>query len=191
LFGRIFPDGRTAEERDELGRIMRSVNSNNPGLLNEMVPSPRQQALFTQSRNSLPMRAAGVLNCSGPIVNRNMQIFGAKLSFALHYARTGRIIPLTGGVAVRWYSNYDAVNGEIPTSVYEMLGPPHTLQQGKWHAGDQFSYAYAVAKDTEMAAYFSVFRQSFAMLSWVSHTIDAFADVEDLKVHRPGTFFTA
>jgi hypothetical protein len=141
LFGRIFPDGRTAEERDELQRIMRAVNSNNPGLLEEMIPSRRQKALFTQSINLLPLRAPSVLNCSGPMVNRSMQIFGAKLGFALHYARTGRIIPLTGGVAVRWYSNYDAVTGEIPANIYDMLGPPRTLRQGQWHAGDQFSLA--------------------------------------------------
>jgi hypothetical protein len=191
LFGRIFPDGRTAEERDELQRIMRSVNSNNPGLLEEMIPSRRQEALFTESMDLLPLTAAGVLNCSGPMVNRSMQIFGAKLGFALHYARTGRIIPLTGGVAVRWYSNYDAATGEIPANIYAMLGPPETLQQGKWHVGDQFSYAYAVAANSEMAAYFSVFRKSFAVLSWVSHTVDGFAEVEDIRVHRPGTFFMA
>lgn len=72
-----------------------------------------------------------------------------------------------------------------------MLGPPKTLQQGKWHAGDQFSYAYAAAEDFEMAAYFSVFRESFAVLSWVSHTVDGFAEVEDIGIHRPGTFLMA
>jgi len=191
LFGRIFPDGRTVEERDELQQIMRAVKNNNPGLLEEMMPSREQQALFAQSSSLLPPMAAGVLNCSGPLVNRSMQIVGAKLGFALHYTTAGRIVPPAGGVAVRWYSNYDAATGEIPANIYDMLGPRKTLQQGKWHAGDQFSYAYAVAADSEMAAYFSVFRESFAVLSWVSHTVDGLAEVEDITIHRPGTFFTA
>ena len=158
-FGRIFSDGRTVEECDELRKIMRSIKNNNPGLLEEMMPSREQESLFAQSSSSLPPTAAGVLNCSGRLVKRSMQIFGAKLGFALHYSTTGRIVPLAGGVAVRWYSNYDAVTGKIPADIYDMLGSPQTLQQGKWHAGDQFSYAYAVAERTEMAAYFSVFRR--------------------------------
>jgi hypothetical protein len=100
-FGRIFSDGRTVEERDELRQIVRSNKNNNPGLLEEMMPSREQEALFAQSSSSLPATAAGVLNCSGPLVNRSMQIFGAKLGFALHYSTTGRIVPLAGGVAVR------------------------------------------------------------------------------------------
>jgi hypothetical protein len=128
LFGRIFPDGRSVEERDELQQIMRSVRNNNPGLLEEMMPSREQEALFAWSSSLLPPTAAGVLNCSGPLVNRSIQIFGAKLGFALHYATMGRIVPLAGGAAVRWYSNYDTVTGKIPADIYKLLGPPQTLQ---------------------------------------------------------------
>jgi hypothetical protein len=131
LFGRIFPDGRTVKKRDELQQIMRSVKNNNPGLLEEMMPFREQQALFAQSSSLLPLTAAGVLNCSGPLVNRSMQILGAKLGFALHYTTTGRIVPIAGGVAVRWYSNYDTVTGKIPAEIYDMLGSPQTLRQGK------------------------------------------------------------
>lgn len=59
LFGRIFPDGRTAEERDELQRIMRSVNSNNPGLLEEMMPSRRQEALFCPIDEPATIKGSG------------------------------------------------------------------------------------------------------------------------------------
>jgi hypothetical protein len=190
-FGRIFSDARTVEECDELQQIMRSVKNNNPGLIEEMMPSPDQEALFAQSSSSLPPTAAGVLKCSGPLVNKSMQIFGAKLGFALHYTTTGHIVPVAGGVVVRWYSDYDAFTGKIPADIYDMLGSPQTLQQGKWQAGDQFSYAYAVAESTETAAYFSVFRQSFAVLSWVSHAVDGLAKRGDTKVHRPSTFFRA
>jgi hypothetical protein len=141
MLGRIYPDGPTEAEREEVQRIMRSVKNNCPGLLEEMMPSQRQKQRFAQSRHSLPVHAAGALNCSGPLVNRSVQIFGAKRGFALHYATTGRIVPPEGGVAVRWYSNYDAMIGEIPAKLFEILGLPRTLKQGEWSVRDQFKYA--------------------------------------------------
>ena len=188
LLGRIYPDGATQSEREEMQRIMRAVRNNNPGLLEEMMPSPRQERRFAQSGSSLPIDAAGVLNCSGPLLNRSIQAFGAKLGLALHYANTGLVIPAAGGVAVRWYSNYDDLTGGIPRDLFQILGRRETLKQGRWNASEQFSYAYAITENAEMAAYFSTFRKSFAVVSWVSADISGFAGVDNIHVHRPGQF---
>ena len=188
MFGRIYPDGPTETEQEEVQRIILSVSNNNPGLLEEMMPSPSQGERFARSKGSLPVGAAGVLNCSVPLVNRSIQVFGAKLGFALHYTTMRRIISPTGGVVVRWFSNYDAATDGIPADLFELLGPPQTLTQGKWSAGDQFKYAFAVAQNVKSAAYFSTFRQSFAVLSWISEDADDFALVKVDQVHRPGKF---
>jgi len=187
MLGRLYPDGPTQAEREEMGRIMDAVNRNIPGLLQEMMPSTRQQARFDSTRIDMP-GARGPLNCSGPLLNRSIQTFGAKLGFALHYAETGHIIPPTGGVAVRWFSNFDAVTGDIPPGVFEILGPDRTLEQGKWSVGDQFNYATAVAADANMAVYFSMFRMSFAVLSWVNEDRSEFKDVAKIQVFLPGGF---
>ena len=168
---------------------MRAVSNNVPALLEEMMPSAKQQARFTRVGVRVP-DVGGVLNCSGPLLNRSIHIFGAKLGFALHYAVTGRIIPPEGGVAVRWFSNFDAVTGGIPPEAIRVLGSPHTLRQGKWEVEEQFDYAFAVTEDAMMAAYFSTFRKSFAVLSWVSDDEARFRDIADVQVLRPGMFWS-
>lgn len=187
MLGRIYPDGPTEVEREEMRRIMDAVNTNVPGLLEEMIASFRQQERFVRANITLP-GVGGVLNVSGPLLNRSIQAFGAKLGFALHYAMTGAIVPRAGGVAVRWFSNFERLTGEIPADLFRILGQPQTLRQGKWGAGDQFSYAFAISENSEMAAYFSTFRKSFAVLSWVSEDVAAFASSANVKVHRPGQF---
>ncbi len=187
MLGRIYPDGPTEAERGEMRQIMHAVSSNIPGLLEEMWPSRQQKTRFAREQIDFP-GVAGVLNCSGPLLNRSIQNFGAKLGFALHYSTTGRTVPPPGGVAVRWYSNYDAMTDGIPPPLFRLLGEPQTLKQGKWAAGDQFNYAFAVAEGEKTAIYFSTFRLSFAVLSWVSEDLARFEDIEDIEVHRTGCF---
>jgi hypothetical protein len=66
-----------------------------------------------------------------------------------------------------------------------ILGPPETLRQGKWHAADQFEYAYAHAEDADMAIYFSTFRRSFAVASFVTDDIAKFDGLKNAQFHRP------
>jgi hypothetical protein len=188
MLGRIYPVGPTEAEREEVRRILHSVSNNNPGLIEEMIPSLSQLHRFAQSGTSLRFDGAGPLNVSGPLVNRSVQIYGAKLGFALHYTTTGRIIPPGGGVAVRWYSNDDAVTGEIPLELLKILGPPQTLKQGKWSADNQFNYAFAIAEDGKMATYYSTFRRSFAVISLVSEDLADSILVAHDQLHRPGQF---
>lgn len=67
-----------------------------------------------------------------------MTRFGAKLALALHYEFTGNIVPLSGGVLVRWFSNHDAIAGGIPPSLFDVLREPMTLRQGTWSVPEQF-----------------------------------------------------
>ncbi|MEE8393721.1 MAG: hypothetical protein V3R66_05200 [Rhodospirillales bacterium] len=187
MLGRIYPDGPTHADRDEVGKIMHAVDRNAPGLIEEMMPSIRQEHRFMRSKPSLPKDVAGVFNCGGPLLNRSIQSFGAKLGLALYYATTdGLIVPLEGGVAVQWYSNFAAATEGIPDSIFQLLGPPKTLTQGKWGVGEQFSYAFAIAENAKMAAYFATFRGSFAVVSWVCQDASGFDVVDDIVVHRPG-----
>jgi hypothetical protein len=178
LLGRIQLAEPTKAELDELRRIWRAVHNNNPDLLREMTPSKAEEQ----------HSATNFLKCAGPLVSKSMQIFGAKLGFALHYKETGRIIPPEGGIGVRWYSNYEEATGELPLDVLDLLGPSQTLRQGRWEVTDQFSYAFAIAKTCDGAAYFSRFRRAFSVLSWINEDACRFASIESIEIHRPGEF---
>jgi hypothetical protein len=129
LLSRVAPDARDEEERAELKKLLRGVSNNVPGLLEEMDLDARDQVA---ARNRLPKPAdGGFLKTNGPLVSAHMQTFATKLGFALYYEVTGSIVPMDGGVAARWFSNVDRLDGTFPQSVFDYLLPPQTLKAGQ------------------------------------------------------------
>lgn len=189
MLGRFYPDATTAEEQQEVHEIFRAIGNNNPGLFEELQPSQRQVQRLASATNDLPRGVGGALNCQGPLLNRSIALFGGKLGFALHYVVAGRIVANDGGIAVKWYTNFDRITGRIPGELFRILGSPETLRQGRWHVSNQFEYAYAVAETGRMAAYFSTFRQSFAVLSWVSEDAADLDGANPADICRPGFRF--
>jgi len=61
-----------------------------------------------------------------------MQTFASKLGFAFYYGLTRSIIPPSGGVVARWFSNVDRLEGSFPQTIFDVLLPPQTLKQGKF-----------------------------------------------------------
>ncbi|MGY4355354.1 hypothetical protein ACVW0J_001847 [Bradyrhizobium sp. i1.7.7] len=102
------------------------------------------------------------LRANGPILTRHILTFAAKLGFALYFEMTGRAVPLAGGVQVMWFSNVQALKGEIPAELTSLLPQPLTLRQGRKSVGDQFQYSYAAGEQDHML-FFASFRTSFAV----------------------------
>lgn len=100
---RMYPDATLDDEKEEISRLVRSVNNNCPGLLEELKPTFRQSKIARRA-NAVPPDAS-VLNCSGPLLNRAIRRFGAKIGYALHYQLLGTLIPPDGGVGVWWFTN--------------------------------------------------------------------------------------
>jgi hypothetical protein len=83
--------------RAEFTKLLRSVQNNAPGLLEEMKIGRAGQKF---ARKTLPLEeGGGVMRTNGPLVTQHMLVFGAKLGFALHYEALKTIVPPTGGVA--------------------------------------------------------------------------------------------
>jgi hypothetical protein len=166
LFSRVAPDAATEAEQEELKKLLAATNNNVPGLLEELQLSPAE----TQGAHQrLPGRSdAGFLRSNGPLVSKHMRTFAAKLGFALYYEATRQIVPSTGAVAARWFSNVDRLEGTFPQTVFDMLLPPQTLRQGKLDVADQFGYQWRLTDDDSMAMFLATFRQSFAVLAFVA-----------------------
>lgn len=103
-----------------------------------------------------------------------MRTFATKLGFALYYELTGRIVPIGGGVAARWFSNVDRLEDTFPQSVFDLLLPAKTLMQGKFDVSDQFSYQWRLAEGDRMALFFASFRHSFAVLAFATTDVALF-----------------
>ena len=129
LLCRVYPDSNGANEKEELERLLTSVNNNVPGLLQEMHIGRAGQKI---ARRRLPVSTdGGFLRTDGPLVSNHMQTFASKLGFAFYYELTHSIIPPSGGVVARWFSNVDRLDGSFPQTIFDVLLPPQTLKQGR------------------------------------------------------------
>ena len=67
-----------------------------------------------------------------------------------------------------------------------MFSTRATLKQGSWGVPEQFEYSWVIPNDADMAAYFSVFRMSFAVAGFIHHDKTNFPDIPTMTVHSPG-----
>lgn len=183
MVGRSLPDPGTDAGREEIKSIYSAVNNNVPGLLEEM-HWPREQ----QSAAGWREQDGGLLRANGPLVSSHMQTFAFKIGFSLYYQLTKKVLPKTGGVVARWFSNFDRLNGAFPQSVFEHLLPPTTLRQGKFEVSDQFEYQWRLAEGERMAMFLATFRRSFAVLAFAATDKSLFdtATKHPFKICAPG-----
>jgi hypothetical protein len=184
MVARIFPNSSGSLQRKEFKKVIQRAFKAVPGLLTELGASPEQMARITDLRRRQP-DAAGVLNMGGPLMNESLDVFGIKMSCALHYEKTRRIVPIGVPISIRVYSNVDALDGNIPGEVIRLMGRPDTLRQGNWSVSNQFAYAYATAAGGKYAAYFATFRQSFAVLGFIWDSVDALPPGDGMKTFTP------
>ena len=101
----------------------------------------------------------------------------------------GAPVPASGGVEPMWFSNLQAINGEIPDILFEMLPSPLTLRQGAKNAGSQFLYSYATGESDHML-YFASFNLSFAVggITALDRSIYLEKRGDKFPIFRPGQF---
>jgi hypothetical protein len=181
---RIYPDASTSEASAEIQKYLDGVSNNEPGLLLEMF-GPPEWRLDAQERVPPGQHP---LYCGGPLVTHHMETFAAKFGFAMHFEFTGQPVGTAGAVAVRWYSNADVLEGNFPMDAWDVLGPPTTLKQGKFHVSDQFEYAWATDENDTVGMFLGTFRRSFAVLAFTSaKQRDIFARLPDsMRIWKPG-----
>jgi hypothetical protein len=163
MVGRSMPDSETEAGRAEMKSIFSAVTNNIPGLLQEMYLSREQQSAAGWREQD-----GGLLRTNGPLVSSHMQTFAFKIGFSLYYELTKTVLPKTGGVVARWFSNVDRLDGTFPQTVFEHLLPPTTLRQGKFEVSDQFAYQWRLAEGDRMAMFLATFRQSFAVIAFAA-----------------------
>jgi hypothetical protein len=154
MLARCLPAADTTTHRRDLVKILSAVSNNVPGLLEEMQVHRGAEKL-ARKHHDIP-DDMHPLRADGPILSRHILTFAAKLGFALHFEMTNDFIPSAGGVQVMWFSNLQAMTGDIPQELFDMLPNPKSLQQGRKSVGDQFKYSFAPGEQGHML-YFAAF----------------------------------
>lgn len=158
IVGRCWPDSSASEERENFNSLLGLANRKLPGILEEMRPAKAAERRTIRELNLPP--DVGILRLSGPIVSSHMEAFAVRLALALHYHQTGEVIGPNGGVAVRLYSNLDAIAGDLPE--FDFFDSPKTLSQGRMSTADEFLYEVKALPDKSKSVAYATFRQSFA-----------------------------
>jgi hypothetical protein len=158
---RMYPDAHTEPERTEVRKILRGLSNNMPDVLREMEIGTAGQKL-ARKRTGIQY-GGGFLRMDGPLVSRHLDIFGCKLGLAMHWEFTRQIVPLSGGVVVRYVSNVQAMQGKVPTEFLKLLPGPQTLRQGSWDVANQFRFSARTTNDKTMGLFYATFRSSFGL----------------------------
>lgn len=189
LLGRAVPNSHVQPDSADFDRLLSGVRTNIPGALEELVGNPLSEKAL---RARLEVGdGSGVMHVGGPIISRHMEAFAIKFALALHYQVTGQAVPDTGGVSVRWFTNYQRLQGKFPESIQEILGPPQTLKQGHNEVSSQFQYAWASATDAVATGIMATFRFAFALIAFTAANRTTL-EVEGIsnEIHAPGSQLT-
>jgi hypothetical protein len=134
----------TREQMREFEELMRRMHKHHPLLLAEMAPSWLQQHDF---RALGPQFAdEGPFNASGPLLSASLDAFAKKLAHSFYYTHARRVLPPTGGMVHKIFTNYDRQLGRVPQVIFRGLTGPLTLQQGKFNVANQFEYAFGIGE---------------------------------------------
>jgi hypothetical protein len=190
MLARIYPDATTAQGKAEAYERIRTVAHNYPEVLAELQPSARQLHNAAKQYGLQPEPGTSytdlpILSVNGPLVTTAVENFSRKLFCALYYKHTSMILPLTGGIAVRWFSNIQLENDEIPQSLADILAGCPKLERAKTSLDEQFFYGWGVADTKALAAFLAFFRQSFAILGYVNRNAHAFRLPPDARIVQP------
>ncbi len=168
-------------------KYLSGIKNNDPELLKEMIPGPAGWQASVAHRVPIGKYA---LYVDGPRVAHHTSIFAAKFGFAMHYERTGLPVPKGGGVAARWFSNSEIIEGRLPPAMWKMFQNPKTLRQGRFNVEDQFQYDFISKGDNSVVMCLGRIRTSCAILAITCTSTDFFDEemVKDLKIWKPGDF---
>lgn len=172
----------------EVQESIRAVAANDPEVLREMKMTPAQYERAATSyrldRYRFPDGELPIL-AVGPRIHAAIENVARKLFCALFYKHTSRILPVTGGIAYRWFTNMQIEADHIPRELDPLLKNFPVLQRANTKLDDQFFYRWVTADEKSIAVFLAFFRRSFAILGFVSDDATIFRVQEGERIVRP------
>lgn len=148
-----------AQERFFSRKLSALVN-NYPRVALEMMPTTsllRQSSMVVDANGA----SCGALDLRGPLVTHAIGLFGAKFAMALYYRSKGEICPKGTKIVVLWFSNFQALNDEIPQQLFETLKDRFALAQGKKTTYGEFEWGSGATTDGKSTAHWVTIRFAF------------------------------
>jgi hypothetical protein len=180
----IYSDPADPPSREESRRRIIGLRRNYPRVFANLLPSREKLARFLRDHGPPTDPVSGepshrLLSLDHPEVHDAVNLFGTKLACALHYHETGMIVPRSGAVDIRWYSNMQLVDGAVPDAVIKINGMGHRrLARARRELNRQFTYGAVITETKDAGIYIATFRRSFALQMVVVCDRDAYPDLD-------------
>lgn len=174
----------------ELTKLLTGIFNNFPGLLARMqVPEDREREILAQvgfdGNGKGPSEMPGILSLDDDRIHEAMGQFAVKLFCALHYREVGAIVSHSGGIAFRWWSNYEVMRAGVPPEIGSVLNQFGETKRAKTSLGEQFFYRFGVSTSGKMAVYLAVFNESTALIGTVAENSKDFDPSMNTPLLRP------
>ena len=172
MVARFDPTAPDAPESSaESEKLIRAFMERHPQLAREMIPKANDVRRW--------MRQHGIKKPDGmaygelPFASVPKGLADAveavirKLTLALHYKHTSRIVPVDAEVRVFWWTNAQKLIGKFPSEAFEMLKTVSTLERGSISLEDQCSYRFEISSDGTLGVYLIAFRRAIIVAGFV------------------------
>ena len=142
----------------EVEERFRAVDHNYPGVLEEMRPTLQDirtaetkygiRTAPGQSNAELP-----ILSVKGLLITAAVENFARKLFCALYYRHTLIVLPTTGGIAVKWWTNLQIETEAIPRQLASLLSGVPSLERARTNLDEQFFYRFGLSETKATAGF--------------------------------------
>jgi hypothetical protein len=187
VFSRLSEMDPVQTDRTEFRKLVTNVHRDFPDWRAEMAGDigsheNELRALYGPNRDKIE----GVP--VGPITQLCFEVMAAKFGFALHFSKTGVIVPPGGAVEVRFRTNIELYKNSLPDVLLRDLGMPETLRQGSFDVSDYFSFRAAWFPDGQAGVYVCKVGIAFTTVSVVLANAGIAQRVNQGKRFAPGNF---
>lgn len=165
-----------------------AIRNNFPGLIETLSSDHRQLRQARDRYRQLQGRPTAdlpVIDVTDPRINDAVLNFGGKLGMALYYHHSGRCLPASGGIGIRWFSNLQVESGEIPAEILRSFPGTPKLERSRQGLNDQFFYRYGLSVFGDVAIFLAFFRRSFAIFMGVAAEVTALKAPPNVPIRRP------
>jgi hypothetical protein len=151
--------------------LVAGVHAQDASQIPAMLPTVREARTYNRRFGIVPKTGQTHQDASPVKITPEMQtaveVFSGKLAKALYFRETGKVFPLDGCLALRWFTNAELLeNDSYP--VFQMLegltGNAPLLKRGGKALNDQFSYKFSVPSDVDMFVLQASFGRAFGLV---------------------------
>lgn len=190
FISRVFSKVDSQQYSNDFEKYAKSLEYNYPGILQRLSPTAYERRKAAEKYNiDLPKGVAKgefpVIKIDDPVIDESIKIFGRKLLLALYYMHSSIILPQSGGVALRWYTNLQVARGDVPDEVKVLLKNVPRLERCNTNVGDQFRYSYGITECKGGAAFLIDFRMSFSIAGFVYLDSSRFKGLGEEEIYGP------